>query len=114
MSPHRIPELENRVGTLEERVADAANARTEMIEKLSAIEQVGQAQVSAIEALTEELQRQAKRNELQDQDLERLKERVHGWVGDQLKSPKSVGGVATLTTVVTLLIEVASRLWGGQ
>ena len=116
MSPHRIPELENRVGTLEERMEQAAQARAEieerLIKKLTAIERVGLAQVSAIESLTEELQRQAKRNELQDQDLERLKQTVHGWVGEKLSSPSAVGGVAGLTTATTILIEVVSRVWG--
>lgn len=103
-----MDQLSERVQSLEER-ADRADVNrqeieTRLLDKLTAIHE-------AIKGLTKEIQRQGDRNALQDQDLERLKEQVHNWLGDAWRrnAGKAAGGVAGLTTVVWGALELALR-----
>lgn len=105
-----MDQLSERVHLLEER-ADRADVNRQEIEsrlldKLTAIHE-------AIKGLTSEIQRQGDRNALQDQDLERLKEQVHQWLGEAWrKKAKQAGvGLAGLTTVVWGVLELALRYY---
>lgn len=112
-----MDQLSERVQSLEDR-ADRADINrqeieTRLLDKLTAIERVGQAQVDAIEALTEELKSQATKNELQDADIERVKQQVHELVTGFLRdnAQKAGVGIASITTVIWTVLQFAIEHW---
>lgn len=105
----RLGRIEERTKALESRADQSDLHRDEIESRLlnkltsieSTIEKMGHDQVEAIKALQASLASQSKRNELQDQDLERIKEVVHKYMRDKT-APVSVAasGVATIIMLI--------------
>lgn len=118
-----MDQLTDRVEMLEHRADNSDEQRAQiesrLLGKLSdieqAIEHMSCAQVEAIENLTAMLKSQTKRNDLQDGDLERVKEQIHQIMQEWLSSKKvkAAGGVAGISGIVALVVEIALRYFGG-